>query len=291
LNGKANNEEASAGGTAPGIAIFIFGSREYAYAAQHLALTLREYSPGIPIHLWAAENMKVDATMFDHVHPLEVKWYMNGPGELKLNIHDILPAGDWLYLDADTINIADLRPYIGKLKAHDFAIEVKGKGGEKDIIAYTPWATQATIKEINGIPDGATYYGVQSSWMWIRKGATQPADIFYRAQSCCYKPSDLKEKWGTSIPDELCIATALTALGIDPHTESLSFYGGESKTFNEVKAQYPLACLYGDRKKHRLVRDNWFDQYDRFIRALYRKHNRLMGMDIFRIMNGKYIAQ
>lgn len=291
MSRKINTKEAKGGGTTPAIAIFAFGNKAYGYFAQHLALSLRVNSPSVRVHLWAADGMNIDHSLFTAVHRLDPKWYADGPGRLKLNIHDILPKGDWLYLDADTINVSDIAPHIELLKAHDFAIEVKGKGGEADDIPYTPWATQATIKRVNDLPDNATYFGVQSSWMWIRKGSKLCTSIFGMAKGCTYQFTDLKEKWGKSIPDELCIATALTALDITPHSAELSFYGNgrEFKGLRDMAQKHPLVCLYGDNRQHRLVRSTWMGMYDRYVRNLYQKESRSMGMDIYRAMQYKYV--
>ncbi len=290
---KTNNTEANAGGTAPGIAIFIFGRKEYAYAAQHLALTLSQYSPSIPVHLWAAEGMPVDPSYYTEVHTLKPIWYADGPGTLKLHVHEILPVGDWLYLDADTLCIADLSPHIEELKAHDFALDVRGVGKEGDPIAYTPWATNATVKMVADLPEDASYFGVQTSWMWIRKGSPMPMKVFGYAQKMGFDTSDLKEQWGGSIPDELCISAALSKLNHTPFSLPLSFYGtrGVYSTFNEVKARHPLACLYGDTRKHRLVASSWLDQYDRTLRSLYQRTGKRMGMDIHSIMRNKHVTR
>lgn len=293
MNGSANTDEAKAGGSAPGIAIFVFGRKEYAYAAQHLALSLREHSPGVPIHLWASDGMPVDPSFYTEVHRLDPIWHSEGPGTMKLHVHDILPVGDWLYMDADTICIADIRPALERLKAHDFALDVRGTGKEGDSIPYTPWATHATIKRVAGLPDDATYFGVQSSWMWIRKGSPTAMKVFGSAKSMGFDTQDLKEQWGGSIPDELCISAALSKLNMTPHSENLSFYGtrGAYRTFTDVRNAHPLACLYGDTRKHRLVASSWIDQYDRYIRAMYRDRGRRMGMDIHAIMRNKHVTR
>ena len=239
--------------------------------------------------------MPVDKSFYTEVHTLELEpiWFLEGPGKMKLNVHEMLPIGDWLYLDADMLCISDIRPAIEALKAHDFALDVRGKGGENDRITYTPWATQSTVKEVAGLPDDAVYYGVQTSWMWIRKGASACERIFETACSMAFKPEHLKEQWGGSIPDELCISAALSKLGIEPHSAPLSFYGtlGAYRTFGEAKAKHQLACLYGDTRKHRLVSSSWLDQYDRTIRAMYQRRGKRMGMDIFSIMKNKHVTR
>ena len=277
----------------PGIAVFAFGRKEYAYAAQHLALTLREHSPGVPIHLWASDGLPVDPAYYDQVHRLDPVRYANGPGRLKLQVHDILPAGDWLYLDADMLCLSDIRASLEQLAAHDFALDVRGSGKETDAIPYTPWATNATIKAVAGLPDGATYYGVQTSWMWIRKGAELCERIFSEALAMRFTTEDLKEQWGGSIPDELCISAALSKLGHKSHSLPLSFYGtrGAFASLSTAKEAHPLACLYGDTRRHRLVASSWLDAYDRKIRSLYQVHGLRMGMDIHSIMRNKHVTR
>jgi hypothetical protein len=74
----------------------------------------------------------------------------------------------------------------------------------------------------------------------------------------------------------------------------LSFYGNHGaygNSFGEVKRNHPLACLYGDTRRHRLVASRWLDQYDRTIRAAYQRNGLLMGMDIHRIMRNKHVSQ
>lgn len=288
----ADTAEAIGRGIAPAVAIFVYGNQGYGHFAEHLALSLKVNSPGIPVHLWIASGLRVQGDLFTQIHDLDPQWTDNGPGTMKLHVHDILPEGEWLYLDADMINLSDVGPVIERLKAHDFALEVKGSGKEHDSIPYTPWATQTTIKEVNGFADDATYYGVQTSWMWIRKGSKLAADIFARALACEYTQDHLKEPWGRDIPDELRVATALTALGHTPHSEAMSFYGSghEYSGLAEVRTKFQFACLYGDSRQHRLVKSSWMDAYDRYVRSLYAKNGRAMRMDVKRAMGYKYTA-
>lgn len=293
LVNQAHTEDAKAGGTAPGIAIFVFGRKEYLYAAQHLALSLREHSPTVPVHLWAAEGMNVDASYYTEVHTLDAKWYANGPGSLKLNVHDILPEGRWMYVDADMLCVSDIAPALERLKAYDFALDVRGKGKFGADIQYTPWAMQETVKRVAELGDDATYYGVQTSWVWINKGSKLCADIYATAKALRFTPDDLKEPWGGSIPDELCISAALSKLGIDPHSEDLSFYGtrGAYPSLSAMRQRHAFACLYGDTRRHRLVASSWLDQYDRFVRSMYARNGGLMGMDIHSIMRNKHVTR
>ena len=291
MSKEVNNEEATGRAHGPAIAIFAFGRRGYAQAAQNLALTLREHSPSIPVHLWAADGLSVDHALFTKVHHLEAKHYIQGPGTLKCNIYSILPKGNWLVMDADSLVIADLTPFIDKLNEYDFMLEVKGRGGENDSIEYTPWATQATIKRVCELPDDAVYYGVQSSWVWMKKPSKKVAAIYKIAQSVQYVPKDLKEPWGNDIPDELRIASALTILKEDLPSFTMSFYGNshEYKGLTEVAKHLPIICLYGDLRQHRLIKTSWFDAYDRYVRNLYKKAGRNMLYNLHNVMQDKYV--
>jgi hypothetical protein len=80
---QVNNEEATGRGKAPAIAIFAYGRRGYAQAAENLALTLREHSPNVPVHLWAGEGLRVDHALFTKVHKLDASWYAEGPGTCR----------------------------------------------------------------------------------------------------------------------------------------------------------------------------------------------------------------
>jgi hypothetical protein len=286
-----NNEEAKGRGVSPAIAIFAYGRRGYAQAAENLALTLCEHSPNVPVHLWAGEGLRVDHALFTKVHQLDSAWYAQGPGTLKVSVYEILPKGEWLVMDADSLVIADITTHLDALSKHDFAIEVKGKGGEHDTIEYTPWATNATIKRVCELKSDATYYGVQSSWMWIRKPSKKAGQIFKIASQIVYQHSDLKEPWGNDIPDELRLASALSCLNIDLPDHRMSFYGQghEYKGLHDVAKHLPIVCLYGDLRQHRLIKLTWFESYDRYVRGLYRKHGIQMWYNLHSVMQDKYV--
>ncbi len=271
--------------------MFAFGKRGYYAAAEHLALTVATYSPSVQVTLFAANPARVDHTLFAAVHYMEPKWYHDGPGTMKTHIYDILPQGDWLVMDADMLVKSDIAPYIAQLQGHDFAMEVQGKGTTEADLRYSPWATIATQREVGNLPEGTTHYGVQSSWMWIRKPSKVAAQVFAKAKGYPYKREHLKEKWGNDIPDEVRFATALAELKLDLPDIALSFYGAgyPSKGFGTI--EQPVICLYGDLRRHRLVRPGWVEIYDRWLRATYAKAGRTLTYPIHNVMRDKYVNQ
>jgi len=294
IQAQGHNTDAKAGGIAPGIAVFAYGKRGYYAAAEHLAVTLKENSPGVPIYLWAGDVSQVDHTLFTAVYHLDAKWYERGPGSLKTQIYDILPDGEWLYMDADSLVVADLAPHIQRLKGIPFALDVRGVGKEADAIHYTHWATNATVKRVCNLPDDATYYGVQSSVMWISKPSKVCADVFAAAKAAPFTIKDLNEKWGSDIPDELSIAAGLSITGHTPHNIQLCFYGSnktDHKGLASVASEFPILCLYGDNRQHRLVSSGWFNDYDRMLRNVYAKQRRNMRYSLHRVMGDKYVNQ
>ena len=282
---------AKAGGTAPGIAVFAFGKRGYYAAAEHLALTVATLSPSIAVTLFAADPAQVDPSLFAAVHKLYPDAYEDGPGSMKARIYDLLPEGEWLVMDADMLVKSDLAPYIAKLRAHDFVMEVAGKGTTDADLKYSPWATVAKQREVAGLPDGTIHYGVQSSWMWIRKPSKVAARVFSKARSYAYKLTDLTERWGIDIPDELRFATALAELQLDIPEVNLCFYGATASRKGVTSIEYPVLCLYGDTRKHALVRPGWLAEYDRFLRNVYRQAGRTLRYPLHNVMKDKYVNQ
>lgn len=281
---------ASGGGKAPAIAVFAFGKRGYYVSAETLALSIRANCAALNVHLWAADPEQVDHSLFASVTKLDHNAYAHGPGSLKASIYDLLPDGDWLVLDADMVVIKDLAPYIAALRGHDFAMEYNGKGPDDTDLGYFPWATTLTIKRVALLPDGTTFHGVQSSWMWIRKPSTAAKAVFDKARTYPYKLTDLKERWGFDIPDELRFATAIAEIGLDLPDIKLSFYGG-LQPYGWSGIKEPILCLYGDNKRHALVRPSWLAIYDTYVRQLYTQTGRLYAYPLRRVMQDKYVNQ
>lgn len=281
---------ASGGGKAPAIAVFVFGKRGYYVSAESLALSIRANCPGINVHLWAADPEQVDHSIFASVTKLDHQVFDNGPGSLKTSIYSMLPDGEWLVMDADMVVIKDLSPYIAQLRGHDFAMEYNGKGSSDADLGYFPWATTDTIKRVASLPDETTFHGVQSSWMWIRKPSAAAKAIFDKARTYPFKITDLKERWGFDIPDELRFATAIAELKVDIPDIKLSFYGG-LQPYGWSGIKEPVLCLYGDNKRHSLVRPSWLAIYDTYVRQLYTQTGRLYAYPLRRVMQDKYVNQ
>ena len=288
---EQTNKVIDAGGNAPGIVTFCFGKRGYYQAAEFLAITLNEHSPGVSLTVYAERPDMLDHSLFTHVHQLQPEWKEGGPGSMKVRVYDILPDGEWLYMDVDSLINRDITPFIADLQRHDFLLEVMARGTDDKSLGYFPWATTTTINGRNDLPDTTVHYAIQSSWMWIRKPSDLAAKVFGHAQSCEYAVTDLKERWGNDIPDELRFSTALAILQPELPQVKLSFYGGSNSSKGMSSVTEPILCLYGDDHKRRLVRPSWLAAYDRYLRTIYTRRRRPMVMSIQRVMRDKYVNQ
>ena len=280
-----------AGGIAPGIVTFVFGKRGYYQAAEFLAITLKEHSPGVPLTVYAERPDYIDHSLFAHVEQLRPEWIEGGPGSMKVRVYDILPNGEWLYMDVDSLVNRDITPFLADLQRYDFLLEVMARGTDDKAMGYFPWATTDTINKLHGLPVDTLHYAVQSSWMWIRKPSDLAFRVFKHAQNTHYTQQNLKERWGNDIPDELRFSTALAILQPDLPTVKLSFYGGAHSSKGLSAVAEPILCLYGDHHKRRLVRPSWLSTYDRYLRTIYQRHRRPMMMSIHRVMRDKYVNQ
>ena len=263
----------------PDVHIFAFGRKGYAFAAANLAASIKRWSPSVRVILHA-ETIHLDhwrehhRTYFDAIEELEPRFYTNigrlDPGRLKSRLYDILPEGEHLYLDADCMAVKDLRPLLSKLSTdpRPYIAEVVARGTAKDAIEYCPWASPA--KQAAKLPEGATIYGLQTSWAFIRKtveGAERPFfDKVKTNHDRAFLPSELDNRWGDCIPDELSYGFTCSEMGIDPGGDrSVMFYGNKLTldTLDAIRSDYFLMTQYGRIGKGGSVRPQYLDMYDK----------------------------
>ena len=198
------------------ITLLAFGRRGYGLAAHNAILSLRHHGYNGPIDLFITDTLTslVPSIEGVTVHPIQDA----DPGYLKLELPDLIKRPT-LYIDVDSLAIADVTPLLDALEADGrFLItSVQGKGTSKSTsIGYFGWAKPAKVAQKEGFADDATMYGIQSSWMWMVPCAALSA-IGDRARAS-YLRWDKGEfaEWGGSKPDELFLSIACTDLKHDP---------------------------------------------------------------------------
>ena len=119
--------------------------------AHNLALSLKHYSPNVPIHIFISEDISLNLTrpdLFASINILPSKAYLNNggridPAKVKTQIYSLgrsIGLDKFLYLDVDGLALCDITPLLQDLNGTTVATEVMGSGGRFDEIAYNLWA-------------------------------------------------------------------------------------------------------------------------------------------------------
>ena len=232
------------------ITLLAFGRRGYGLAAHNAILSLRHHGYNGPIDLFITDTLTslVPSIEGVTVHPIQDA----DPGYLKLELPDLIKRPT-LYIDVDSLAIADVTPLLDALEADGrFLItSVQGKGTSKSTsIGYFGWAKPAKVAQKEGFADDATMYGIQSSWMWMVPGSALSA-IGDRARAS-YMRWDKGEfaEWGGSKPDELFLSIACTDLKHDPSwPDEPMWFGSGIVAHTTIKEKHVLITLPGQKQQ------------------------------------------
>jgi hypothetical protein len=231
------------------VTILAFGRRGYGLSAHNAVLSLRHHGYNGPIDLFITEQLQKVVPPMDGVelHTIESA----DPGYLKLELPDLIKRPT-LYMDADSIAIADVTPLIEALNAdgREFITSVQGTGNAlSPAIAYFAWAKPAKVAAKEGFANDATLYGIQSSWMWMRPSAKLSAIGDRARQSYLRWNAGDFTTWGGSKPDELFWGIACTDLGVNPwwYNEPM-WYGSGTMDHARIKSNHVMITIPGQRQ-------------------------------------------
>lgn len=286
------NDDGKRGASAPRIAILAFGRRGYLYGSANLALSIKSHGA-------AHVRLLVDQTLlkylpdfhralFDEVEVLPEAHYMTGnlldPGKCKAHIGEILGDGEWLYVDADTLCLGSIQKLWDGLRSdgRDFICEV--------IDDYTPWATPEKIRAKVG-SDGASIYGVQTSWMFVRGGSAVVGAVRDMHDAGTWRRTELDHQWGRSMPDELLYSTACAKLGLNPTGPRVTFYGKDAgHTLRDIQEQFLFLSLYGNGRGRTLVRKEYIQWYDPIMAEGYARAGGVHMFKVDHVQRDKYLG-
>lgn len=288
--------------TLPDVHVFAFGNRSYGFAAANLAASIRHHQTKdirIVLHAdeYATNQLRGEhRALFDEITGIPDDLFITNeildPGKLKANIYGLLPAGDHLYLDADTMCIKDIVPLLEKLQADGryYITEVVGKGtGE---VEYTAWAS-ATKQRQRLREENAVVYGIQTSWAFVRK-VKEAEKFFSRVKhhhKHTWKMYDLDKQWGYSMPDELIYGYTCAEQDYDPSwSRDVMFFGSKLGPMNigEIRDQYYFMSQYGGAGNHRVVRPHYLEMYDKEMIRVFRQRSMRHYFKQSLIEEGKY---
>ena len=263
------------------VTMLAFGRKGYAYAAANLIGSLRHFGYGGGIDLWVDARCRAMlpgwvqnyATLKDL--PPELG---NDPGWIKVNLPKLIDAPT-VYMDVDAVCLKDVTPWMEELTedGRDYITTVMGKGKVGEVISYYEWATPLKVQEKEALPEGATLYGIQSSWAFMRPGVL--LDGMYQVMSEAYQRwtvKDLKHAWGGTKPDELFWGIACTKAGHDPAWIGEPVHWGKGfMTLPEMQATHHLLSLWGTGRGNSSVPVRHVEKYD----AVMRQVTKGLGID------------
>lgn len=255
------------------VTLLAFGKVGYAHAANNMVASLRYhgYRGPIDIHVGRALMPSISTYTAENcaIHSLPDE-YAADPGWCKVNLPLII-TGDTLYLDVDGVCLRDITPLIEALKAdgRSYITTVMGKGRLGDTISYFEWATPEKVAEKHNASEG-TFYGIQSSWAYFRKGEwLDNFHAFVRGSWGQWERSDLKHQWGKGKPDELFYSIACTLMEHDPsYGESVVHFGKGFDTLPQLREKYYVLSLYGIGRGRGSVPPRFVECYDAEIRTI-----------------------
>ena len=260
-----------------GVIILCLKKPTYAMGAFNLAQSIKHYNPQINITLVSdGEHTKhyrqEHYLPFDSIKQINLCDYTGKdgrfqPGYAKLSIDKYSDYEHTLYIDADSLVLKDIQPLIDKLilLPGNFYSNVLGGGIKTEEISYSPWATNDQLWSYFDLPDNRKIHTVNSSWFYFNKKSSAIFKKFRENFNKGFSEADLKNKWGSTLPDELFIVGTLAQLEINPtFDESVMFFGNEidKRSLTELQDDYYAFTLYGGS---RTVRDIYITWYDRLM--------------------------
>jgi hypothetical protein len=244
-----------------GIIILALQKSAYSTGAFNLALSIKHYNPNINITLVSdGEHLKhyrpAHFSVFNWIKEIKLCDYINTDGKFqpalaKIRINEYSTYDGTLYLDADSICLQDLQPFLDKLKGSEFKSNV--------IEGYTQWTDEKFFNEFFGFGFGKT---INSSWYyWEKIDVFKAANEFY---SKGFPVDKIMPKWGSgTLPDELFFNAAITKCGVDPKVDyEVMFFGNviDIRTLTELQEQHYLFTLYGGIRTVRSIYIDWYDR-------------------------------
>lgn len=262
-----------------GIVLIAIGNQGYSYMAANLATSIKRFNEGISITLLADRFVDFlypeDKARFDEIIRIPEESYTTkgkfDPARIKAHVYNWLPYEHNFYLDVDAIALQDIEPAMNLIIAdgREILTTVVDRGSkDNEDINYSVWATTKKIVEFFEINLDNEIQAIQSSWIYIRKGAF--AEQVYMWLSYYYSKGfpleDLKEKWGGGLPDELFYSGVFSKFGLDVaySGDFLLFADGRPQESNdEIRDRWPLLSLFGNATGRTKTPLRFWDLYDK----------------------------
>lgn len=248
-----------------GLVLYIWKKPQYGFMAYHLAMSVKHYSPSIPIHLitddLAVSRLK-DLSMFDTIEYVDTP---TDPAQAKIDMYHMLPFDHNVFLDADGLCLTELDTtldgFIESDKPFQCYVHAYYNKHDKPDLPLMVWARRDVIWDHYGF-DLETLPATQSSMLYIRKG--EFCDELYRRMQLNYKNpiplESLSNKWGGGQPDELYLNVTLAQMGYDPKCENIIYFA-DDRTLKprQIKDHYKILSLFGTAQNVKPILERYYD--------------------------------
>lgn len=245
--------------------------------AYNLATSIKYFNPQVHITLVSdgshqSHFLPEHYEPFDSIKQMEQGDYLDRnhkfqPGLAKLNIYKYSDYNHTLYIDADSLALKDIQPFIDTLilGEENFYSQAMGKGGRNDSISYSPWATNEQIWDYFKLTDDTIITTVNSSWFYFNK----KSDKFFKKAATNFNKGFTEDmlqlKWGTTLPDELFLVGTCAQMKLNPDSGiDAMFFGGQldSRSLEQITNDQYMMTLYGGVGS---VKDPYVSWYDRLM--------------------------
>lgn len=286
-----------------GIVLLAIGNPAYGNFAFNLAVTLKEYSPNIPIQLIYEEHAishldEWKRSFFDWKTVIEKEdcRYTDGklfPAKAKLKLYEYSAFENSIYLDVDGLAIKDFTPLFEQCEAAGgfYYSQMSGLHEIKDAdndFNDLQWARVKDIISHYGLKTGDIIPAINSSFQYFRM-CRETKDLFNLALSLIENPIPLHlhpQKWGKANmqPDELYMDVALAKIKLIPELPGLPqiiyFNTKRGKELTALKESFYMIGLYGGLGfSHQSI----LSMYDKILQEIFRLKG--YGTHTFKIYN------
>lgn len=271
-----------------GIFFYIWGKPEYGMMAFQHAMSIKKYSPLIPIHLLTDQSAVSRLRHLDFFDTVEYQQTPTDPAQAKIDMYDKLPFDHTIFLDADGLCVSEMDSVFDSMIADEkpFRCFVHAYYNQHDapVMPLMVWANRDVIWDHYGFTD-ETLPATQSSFLYIRKGEFCK-ELYRKMQANYYNRipiEKLRNKWGGGQPDELYLNVTLAQLGYDPACKNIIYFA-DDKTLRprQIKDSHKILSLFGTAGN---VSINFERFYDEEVEQMSRQMN---GGVVYRWKNIKY---
>lgn len=248
-----------------GIFLMTFRNPAYGFMAYQIAMSIKHYSPHIPIYLLTDEIAVSKLRTLEFFDTVEYMETPADPALCKIMMYDKLPFDHNIFLDVDGLCLSEMDSLFDEFIADERAfrcfVYAYYDQHSDPVLPLMVWADRDVIWDHYQL-NGETLPATQSSMLYIRKGDFCKS-LYQKMQSNYANRiplEKLRNKWGGGQPDELYLNVTLAQMGYDPQTtNTIWFADNTSLKPHQLKHQYKILSLFGTANNVKKEFERFYD--------------------------------